>query len=844
MSSTIAPEKEPQSLFILSLLAFLELFLSGLVTLLINPDPKNALIFGFSALRLTLVVGIWILAIFVFVAGVMARKNKTSLDSAYLVHKGRNLRRTIYALSFALILWGWLALFCPAYIFGKLIYFSERIQPFSIALGASLAQFWLFFLFARGRLGLLFPGKGDIQKYCRPTLLFAVVLIGLGIFIASTKFGLLASLIYSNVPGIPLSGLQLFFILLLAGLWIAFLPNQENAQPFWNIVKRYRLIPALIFLAAVLVWGFTPMLRHFFSLEPAAPSYQPFPYSDARTYDLGAISILRGYGISFYGLPLYSIFLAVLHFFAGSNYTLMTWLQILFLALIPVILFLLGEKFHSTAFGIFLSIVLILRQRNAIVLSYKVSSVNPKLFMTEEITLLGIVLLAYLVFMWIRDREIWQALLCGGCIGAAALIRLNPFFLFPAVACLVVPAFWAAGRKNLFRHLATFTLAFLIFIVPWILSSVDSQGRLWLFIKLDSVINQRYEGSGPSIQGYTDSNLSKLGLATVNLNGQAVAPIQSNGPQDRVVDDYAKAILAQKSGDTLVKGNADTGGISYRLFYHLFHNLSTSVLSMPDSLIYDDVNHLSRRIYWSDSGGWQGDLPFVQVGLVFLNLVLVAIGLGYSWIHHRWAGMIPMTVFIAYSVSLSAAMNSGGRYLVPMDWVLYFYYGLAIVLIVRFVLKVLAGGEQSRPASHDTGAGQSISDRRKLGFSLAGIIFLASLIPIANFVLPVLTTSTRNQAYVEAVRGNISAQENPGADIVYGEILYPYYEKDTLTFNFLTPTGATSYMIPRTPALKAELSGGERAFIVLLSDNRNNPQMASIYLLQNASTKLIWNDKP
>ena len=265
---------------------------------------------------------------------------------------------------------------------------------------------------------------------------------------------------------------------------------------------------------------------------------------------------------------------------------------------------------------------------------------------------------------------------------------------------------------------------------------------------------------------------------------------------------------------------------------------------MPDSLLYDDVNHLSRRIYWSDSGGWRGDMPFVQIGLVFLNLVLVAIGLGYSWIHHRWAGMIPMTIFIAYSVSLSAAMNSGGRYLVPMDWVLYFYYGLAIVVIVRFVLKVLAGLEQSRPASLGTGAGRPVSERRKLGFSLAGIIFLASLIPIANFVLPVLTPSTRNQAKVEAVRASISAQAKPGTQVVYGEILYPYYEKDLLTFSFLTPTGVTGYVLPRTPAVKAELSGGERAFLALRSDNKNNLQMESIYLLQNASTQLIWHAKP
>ena len=847
MNSRIAPTEEPQFLFLLSLFAFIELVISGMVTLLISSDPKNALIFGISALRLLLVAGTWILATIVLVAGFMARKNKLSLDSAWLVNKKRNLRRLIYAISFALIVWGWLSLFCPAYLFGRLVYIFERIQPFSIALGASLAQSWLFFLFARGRLGFRVPGKSAAKKYFRPCLLFTIILTGLGIFMASTKFGLLAKLIYSNVPGIPLSGLQLFFILLLAGLWIAIVPNQEQGQPFIKIVKKYRLIPIFIFLTTVLVWGLTPMLRHYFSLEPAAPSYQPFPYSDARFHDLGGISILRGYGIYFYkgyDKPLYMIFLAILHFFAGFNYTIMTWLQILVLAFIPVILFLLGEKFHSTAFGIFLSLALIIRQRNAIVLSYKVSSINPKLFMAEEMTLLGVVLFAYLVFMWMRDRKIWLALLCGGCIGATSLFRFNSLLLFPAVAFLVVLVFWMSGKKFILSHLSVYTLAFLILLIPWIVSSVNPDGTPWLLFKLRDIIKQRYGSIDSSIRGYTGSSLPEMGMAAIRLEGNAVSFLQPNSLQNQATNDYARGTLSQNNRGLLVKGNNDPGGIVYRFLYHLFHNFSTSVLSLPDSLIYDDLNHLSQRVYWIDSGGWQGDLPVVQAGLVFLNLVLVSIGLGYSWVHHRWAGMIPMVTFIAYSVSTSAAMNSGGRYLVPMDWVLYFYYGLAIIVIIQFVYKVLTGKDQSQPARLNPSNTRRISDRRELGFSLAGIICLASLIPIANFVLPLVTASARDQADMEAARESISKHESPGASIVYGEILYPYYGGGTLTFNFLTPIGAESYTIVRPPDLKAELSSGEHAFIALRSGDQGNSEVESIYLWQDADTELIWKNQP
>jgi hypothetical protein len=847
VNTRIAPSREPQFLFLLSLFAFLELFLSGVVTLLISSDPKNAVIFGLSFQRLLMVGWIWILAIIVLIAGIRARQKKMSLDSVWFVNKERNLRRTLYGISFALIVWGWLSFFCPSYLFGRQIYIFERIQPFSIALGASLAQAWFVFLYARGRLRFYVPGKPAIKKYYRPTMLFAVVVIGLGILIAVTKFGLTAALIYSNVPGIPLSGVQIFFILLMVGLWIAFVPKQEQARPLIMILKRYRLIPILIFLTTVLVWGFTPLLRHFFSLEPAAPSYQPFPYSDARFHDLGGISILRGYGIYFhrsFDKPLYMVLLAIFHSFAGFDYKVMTWLQVLFLALIPVILFLLGTKFHSPAFGVFLSLVLIIRQRNAIVLSYKVSSVNPKLFMSEEITLLGIVLFAYLVFLWMRNRKIWLAILCGGCVGAVSLCRFNSLLLFPFIACLVVPAFWGEGKKFLFKHLSVFTLAFLILLIPWAISSITPEGKPWLLLKMHDIFDQRYGRIDSSNRLYLNSNLGGMGLAAIVVDGKSVPAITSNSFKNQSTYDFVRNDTFQDIHGKLFNGGADSDGTVYRMLYHLFHNFSTSALSLPDSVVYDDLNHMSQRTYWIDSGGWDGNLPAVQTALVFLNLILVAIGLGYSWVHYRWAGMIPITIFAAYSVSISVVMNSGGRYLVPIDWVLYFYYGVAIVGIIQFVISVLTGNGQNQLVCPGLGSVKQSRDRRNIGLSLAGVICLASLIPIANFVLPAVTASAKDQINMEVIRERIPEFESPGVSIIYGEILYPYYKDDTLTFNLLTPVGGENYTIVRPLEMNIKLSSGEHAFIALRNNDQGDPEVEAIYLWQDADTKLIWKKQP
>ena len=839
--------RQPQFLFLLCILASLEWFISGVVTLVIIHDPKNSLIFGFSVLRLLMVAGIWILAGIVLVVGVIARKKQVSLDSVGRFIQARNLRFPIYAISFALIVLGWLALFCPAYLFGKQIFIFERIQPFSVALGISLAQSWLLFLFTRERLGFYAIGKLAIKKYLRPTLLFAVILIGLGIFIAVSKFGLLANIDYAYVPGIPLTSLQLFFILLLVGLWFALVPGQEQGRPFIRIVKKYRLIPILIFLITVLVWELTPMLRHFFSLSPAAPSYQPFPFSDARLDDLGAISILRGYGISYLNNenPLYLIFLAILHFFAGYNYKLLTWLQVLILAFIPVILFFVGKKYHSAAFGIFLAFVLIVRQSNAMLLSYKVSSLNPKLFMTEEMALLGIVLFAYLVFIWMRDRQIWQAILCGGCIAATALFRLNNLVLFPAIACLIVPAFWKMGRKYVARHLSAYTMAFLILMIPWVLSSVGPDGKPWLLFKLHLIIEERYGSVASSIQMPLGSNPPGIEMAAFPLEANTSQSLLLSRLQSRMAKDDTLAASLQSPISTLENNNATPAGIVPRSLYHLLHNFSTSVMALPDSLRYDDLNHLTQRVYWADAGGWQGRLPLGQTGLVLLNLLLLAIGLAYAWVHHRWAGLIPLAIFIAYSVSLAAAMNSGGRYLPPMDWVIFFYYGLAIVAIIQFVYQVLTGQLQIQPASPGSPFARPPSHRRSLWLSLAGVILLASLVPIASFIIPALTASARRQSEMQAARQKLPAQANPGALIVAGQILNPYVYADTLTFDFLTPSGASSYAIPRASGIKAHLRNGEPAFLALQNDAQGNqPQVETIYRWQGEEALLIWRNQP
>jgi hypothetical protein len=413
------------------------------------------------------------------------------------------------------------------------------------------------------------------------------------------------------------------------------------------------------------------------------------------------------------------------------------------------------------------------------------------------------------------------------------------------VACLIVPTLWGMGKKFVLRHLSAYTLAFLILLIPWLFSSVNPQGMPWFFTKIQLIIHQRYTSVYPSsIQSNLDSSLPEMAMASVPMEGHPVSIVQLSSLQNWVTNGYDEETLSQSLRTTALYKKNNSGGLFFRGMYHLFHNFSTSIMSMPDSLIYNDLTHLTQPVYWVDGGDWQGNLPLTQTVLIGLNLFLIAIGLGYSWVHHRWAGMIPMVIFMAYSVSLGVAMSSGGRYLVPIDWVIYFYYGVALVAIIQFIYKVLMGKGNYQPASLVAGTAERISNRSKLGFSLAGIICLASLIPLASFFMPVVTASARNRADVESAVEKISAYERPGESTVYGEILYPYYKNGKLTFVFITPSGDASYTIDRPRGSKPELSSGEYGFIVLHSDVQEKPQVQTIYLWQDAQPVPIWNYQP
>ncbi|MFH2039328.1 MAG: hypothetical protein ABIJ65_07820, partial [Chloroflexota bacterium] len=718
--------------------------------------------------------------------------------------------------------------------------YYERLRPLSIAIGLIALQFTVFPLVSANKDKLNFFTRFDRKDPSfRVSLFFIVCLIILVVFIGTTKIGLAKDTAFWNVLGIPISGLQFFFVVIVISLGIFFSTTRDQALPSKGISRFNRFLPFLIYFGTVLVWGLTPMLKHFFSLQPTMPTFQPFPWSDARWLDLGGLSILKGYGINFHhpsDKPLYMVFLAALHLIAGSNYSLITWLQILVVSLTPVILFFFGKKFYNPSFGFFLALIMILRQRNAIVLSYKIASVNPKLLVSEMMAMLGIALLTYLVFLWFRNPKPWLVLWAGGVLGITALIRTNLVVLFPVIGFLALISMWKLAKTK-WSLLALYTLGFLIIVTPWLISGVNQDGTPFALIKINSILKNRYQTVPQSTQRPPGLPL-RLELQDSTQEKTApkkVLTIYQNRSTSIInLSNSAQSLLAQTFLSNEV--NNDPGFLD--LFAnHFLHNVVASTMTFPDSLVYDDLDHLRLRPYWIEGSGWDGDFNPIQVFFILLNTIFIACGLGYAWRRFHWTGLIPLFIFLGYDLSLAFAMNSGSRYIVPIDWILYFYYGLSLVGILKWLNNIVHGQGQIISVKVET---QESAGNQNKGIwqSLAILIIIASLIPITNNLAPVVITQPTLSENTDSYLESIPESQKVEYKFFIGEILYPYYGTDsTFNFDLLSNGRVSSYStsIYKNP-IKVTLLGGE---IILIGKNAGD--VGLIYLVSGSSLDLIWD---
>lgn len=779
---------------IISTLAALEFFFAAWVTFSQSPDPKNAIFLGYSSAR-------WSVAILAIGCGI------TCLYLARHTYQGGlpNKLQTFLSRHFSLLRSTFIALFIigvliilvPPDQLGKYAEYFARLRPLLLVVTTLPLQFFIQTIFKTDS-----NPRDGLFKNSLPIISILTILVG---FIALTRLGLEPDTFYWNVAGVPLTTLQLTLVFLITVLSVHLINKILFSVKISPIVIDL-CIALLIYTIGVSVWSQTPMLKHFNALQPAPPAFQYFPYSDARTHDLGAISIRDGYGI-YYGeytdKPLYMVFLSILHHAADNNYNMLSLLHLCVMGLILPGLFLLGKQFHSRHLGIALALIILIRQRNAILLAHLLAGTNPKILITEIPTMLGLIVLCIIAFWWIREnwsnKPLWShALLAGGALGALSLIRLNPIGLLP----IILPISAIALRRtftNWFRQILIFMLGFLIVLAPWALTGQDANGNPYLWVKFLDVLNVRYV---PQIPFQESNNQVDIPTTIKVASLTDFHPVKTPSRMD--IQNFPGFAIN-----------------------HALHNIVTSFLTLPDSISQNNqsLKNLLQRPYLDEKANWRGEFQAAQVPFLVLNLFLLALGLGWSWGRWKWAGIFPVCIFFGYIITLGLARTSGSRYIVPIDWILFFYYVIGIIAILEKFTTVFEN-IQIVPLSSES---RIYTKPIPLVFAVATILVLAIVTPLSQ--TPILSQN------IPPCENGINIPAHSHLNLLKGKALYPYWNEKTFSFVFLTCGQTIEISIEDYISLKNEqkiIIGFSRTVI-------NRPE--AFFFEEPTGFQQVWGDE-
>jgi hypothetical protein len=736
-----------------------------LAGMLVSPsEPGNALFLGLSLPRLVLAAGLFAAFVFFTLIAVKATTDRSWAERAFDRFFGEGRLRSLIVwvagISFGL---GWIGCFLPAYRTGFLGVHWERIRPAMV--------FLLLLGFATLAVLLLKRSHFAIRRLKFPTtyrsslVLFLPALLLIGIMLY-TKFGVYAPEDYWYGAGVPILVTQLFAALLGGALF-------WQAEKRWALKRFDLLVFLLIFVVAAVVWAREPLQRSFLFIGPYAPNRVLYPFADAAIFDTASQFALIGQNFfifngQFFERALYISFLVYLHSLFGQDYGQLMAAQAAFFAVFPALVYLVGKSVSSRSVGFAAALVALFRGANAIAASNMIDMANPKMMLTDFPTAIGLALIVLCTCELLkRPQQKWHyALWIGGLIGLTVMLRTNTLMLLVLIPLFTFFKFSPDWTKWLLSS-ALLVLAVFAVTLPWEIRNQSLGGQMYgsILAKFENVLQRRYT---PPVEPDT------------RLPGKDILSFLSLKQTQPLVSLY---------GDPNTFQEPACNSTACFVPNHFLHNVLTSILVLPTSPVLDDLRHTVKESqgYWRPD--WDGSFTVLSFFFFAVNLFFIVLGIRVAWEQHRLAGIAPLAIFMFYNLSNGFARTSGGRYIVPIDWILTIYFLIGVFQMIILLANVL--GTQLAPdpqPAEKNGPGQSYrkNDLSRAILILAILFGLGALIPLAERLhanryqsvdVPKLLAERENQI----TEAGLSLQEidsflqNPNAEISVGRALYPRY---------------------------------------------------------------------
>ena len=631
----------------------------------VSSDLKNAVFLGYSLSRLAMVGLTFIL--FVLFGSLFLRSSFSDSFLNRLIFHIDNISSTPfkrYVLNLftaILVFLGAVLLLTPS---DRILEYGipiERIFPFvhfGIILG--IQTHVGFFLWHGNKLNwrILFAWK----KLFITTGIVSGFLVLVSLWVVRTRIGLQPELYGWHAPGTPVLFSQLF-VAWLFGLLLIFWGNvarDSAGMRLKNWLPYIRLdlfICLVLWIGAFLVWWGEPMREEsYFNPSPTPPNFEYYPYSDAALYDQSAQNLIIGadQNNKIILRPLYVFFLAFLHVIGGQKYDTVISFQILFLAVIPALAYLLTSQIGGRPAGLVTAILLIFREKNSIELTNVIEVSHSKLLMSDVPTMALMLLMTYVLIKWLKGSSTtWHlGIVAGASFGLVMLVRSHQAqFIIPA---LLIGLFFSGGfqlKRGIQRGLV-FVLGFAAVVFPWVWRNDQVNGK------------PAIESSEFYISWYA-------GAYTEPSDTVDVLPGESP-------DEYSRRIRNQ-----IIQYVIDHPAELARIYASYFvRNELDSVMYLPMSLkLYDPRSYVSEMKVWSDP---LIDLRAGSILIFFVTLGLISLGIGAAFQGYGFLGLLPLFIHFTYNFSMSLARISGWRFVLPVDWIflLYFCVGLIHLTII------------------------------------------------------------------------------------------------------------------------------------------------------------------
>ena len=545
-----------------------------------------------------------------------------------------------------------------------------------------------------------------------------------------------------GAPAIPLWEWQGILIILLLTL-IAFSPRRYFEH--WD-----RWAGLLLYVLTVTLWLSQLVNPAYTATPPRTPNFEIYPFSDAQIYSQYAQAALVGNGFLYPDVPsraFYVAFLSWAHWLGIQDYNLVIVLQTLLLAWLPVSLYLIGRELGGRAVGLGLAAMPIFRDINSnIAVPYASNVTYSKLFLSELPLALLLGFCIWVVIRWLRydQRSIALPIWAGSLLGAASLVRTQ------SVALVVVVAFisllvmrekrrWLIGMSILGIALA-FTLA------PWLARNYAATGGLVVDNPISQVMTmaRRWNGSWgnesiPRIAGETDAQYSS------RMTGLALEAFRRD-PQ---------YILRTASN-------------------HFVNSEIASLMVLP---IRSEVRSFSEIIQ-PRFAFWSTTITQRQMPLFLFYLMLFGVGVAASVRRLGWLGILPLSMGIFYNAWTALFFSSGERFVVPLDWTIYFYQVFGLITLGALFLGFTKSGyenasawilglTQNQPAFSTPDSGS----QRQVWIAIGAMFFFAIFTPATEFIFPQRFTPD----FASTLKDQAHSLPKEGETVIYGRAVYPRY---------------------------------------------------------------------